>query len=74
MPCLADQLAQMAGGGLHVLEPRPLSLRIKFLDQIDEKAGHVVRFLADLDPQDAVGELEPDVGVTGEIVRDMVLP
>jgi hypothetical protein len=50
-------------------KPGRLPCGSRGLDQVDDQPGYIVALLADLHPQDAVGELEPDIGVAAQMVR-----
>ena len=60
---------EICGGGVDIREAGTLHIGREHLDQIHHQGGDVVTFLADCDPQDAVGEFEPDIGVVAQIVR-----
>jgi hypothetical protein len=57
------------GGGDDVGKSRASAVRVDLFDQICDEARDIVAPLADLDSQDAVGELEANIVVAAQGVR-----
>ena len=67
---LTEEFAQVLGCGDDVGKSGASAVRIELFDQVRNEAGDIVALLADLDPQDAVGELEANIVVAAQGVGE----
>ena len=67
---LAEKFAQVLGCGDDVGKSGASTVRVKLFDQVRNEAGDVVALLADLNSQNAVGELEANIVIAAQGVGE----